>query len=163
MGTYWPLFYATPPYLLVGHSFGGINVRLFASTYPELVAGVILIDSCHEDQNNKMVPLFSKEVQDDYFKGFEFECSLIEFEESLEQVRNEKSLGNVPLYVITGGTQPIHTTGSWAYWMEFQKDLIYLSTNSKHFIVEDAGHAIHKDRPDHVVQLIRNMFESVCS
>ena len=36
-----------PPYLLVGHSFGGINVRLFASTYPEEVSGLLLVDASH--------------------------------------------------------------------------------------------------------------------
>ena len=38
------------PYILVGHSFGGINTLLFASTYPDEVAGVVLVDSSHEDQ-----------------------------------------------------------------------------------------------------------------
>ncbi len=33
-----------PPYLLVGHSFGGLNVRLFASDHPGAVAGIILVD-----------------------------------------------------------------------------------------------------------------------
>lgn len=36
-----------PPYVLVGHSFGGINVRLFASTYPEEVSGLLLVDASH--------------------------------------------------------------------------------------------------------------------
>jgi len=39
---------AKPPYVLVGHSFGGLNMRLFASKYPEKVAALILIDSVHE-------------------------------------------------------------------------------------------------------------------
>jgi pimeloyl-ACP methyl ester carboxylesterase len=39
-----------PPYILVGHSFGGLNMRLFASKYPELVASLILIDSVHENR-----------------------------------------------------------------------------------------------------------------
>ncbi len=40
------------PYLLVGHSFGGYNVRYFASEYPELTAGLVLIDSSHPQQFN---------------------------------------------------------------------------------------------------------------
>ncbi|HUB30383.1 MAG TPA: alpha/beta hydrolase [Terracidiphilus sp.] len=33
-----------PPYILVGHSFGGLVMRRYAVTYPEDVAGVVLID-----------------------------------------------------------------------------------------------------------------------
>lgn len=39
------------PYVLVGHSSGGLIMRLYASTYPEQVAGLVLVDSAHEDQN----------------------------------------------------------------------------------------------------------------
>jgi len=39
-----------PPYVLVGHSFGGFNVRLFASEHPEETAALVLIDSSHEQQ-----------------------------------------------------------------------------------------------------------------
>jgi len=40
-----------PPYLLVGSSFGGYNVRVFNGLYPDLVAGIVLVDSTQEDQN----------------------------------------------------------------------------------------------------------------
>jgi pimeloyl-ACP methyl ester carboxylesterase len=42
------------PYILVGYSFGGPNVRLYASKYPNDVAGVVLVDSSHEDQLQEM-------------------------------------------------------------------------------------------------------------
>lgn len=38
------------PYILVGHSLGGALVRLYAHTYPQGVAGMVLVDSAHEDQ-----------------------------------------------------------------------------------------------------------------
>lgn len=41
------------PYILVGHSLGGANIRLYASKYPDEVIGIILVDSAHEDQLNK--------------------------------------------------------------------------------------------------------------
>lgn len=40
-----------PPYLLVGASFGGFPVRVFAGKYPNEVAGVVLVDATHEDQH----------------------------------------------------------------------------------------------------------------
>lgn len=40
-----------PPYVLVGASFGGFPVRIFAGKFPNEVAGVVLVDSSHEDQH----------------------------------------------------------------------------------------------------------------
>lgn len=38
-----------PPYVLVGHSFGGIHARVYAARYPQDVAGVVLVDSSHPE------------------------------------------------------------------------------------------------------------------
>ncbi|MBI4006747.1 MAG: alpha/beta hydrolase [Gammaproteobacteria bacterium] len=38
------------PYILVGHSFGGYNMQLFASRYPYATAGLVLVDSSHAEQ-----------------------------------------------------------------------------------------------------------------
>lgn len=37
------------PYILVGHSFGGNNMQLFAKTYPQDVVGLVLVDAVHAD------------------------------------------------------------------------------------------------------------------
>ncbi|MEM1282182.1 MAG: alpha/beta hydrolase [Chlamydiota bacterium] len=51
------------PYVLVGHSLGGVNVRLYANTYPDEVVGVVLVDSAHEDQLAKLpMPNWNKGV-----------------------------------------------------------------------------------------------------
>lgn len=39
-----------PPYVLVGHSWGGGIARVFAAKYPAEVAGMVLVDSTHEDE-----------------------------------------------------------------------------------------------------------------
>jgi pimeloyl-ACP methyl ester carboxylesterase len=38
------------PYVMVGHSFGGLYTRVFAHQYPEDVVGVVLLESSHPDQ-----------------------------------------------------------------------------------------------------------------
>jgi pimeloyl-ACP methyl ester carboxylesterase len=48
------------PFILVGASFGGHTVRLFAKKYPEEVAGIILLDARHETINSKMPPAWKK-------------------------------------------------------------------------------------------------------
>lgn len=42
-----------PPYVLVGASFGGINSRVYAGLYPDEVAGLVLVDSAHEDESQR--------------------------------------------------------------------------------------------------------------
>ena len=39
-----------PPYVLAGHSFGGLPVRAFADLYPKLITGLVLVDASHPDQ-----------------------------------------------------------------------------------------------------------------
>lgn len=39
-----------PPYVLAGWSFGGLNSRIYGGLYPKEIAGMVLIDSAHEDE-----------------------------------------------------------------------------------------------------------------
>jgi len=43
-----------PPYVLVGHSYGGANVQLYTYTYPQEVVGLVLVDASHEDETERL-------------------------------------------------------------------------------------------------------------
>ena len=49
-----------PPFILVGHSFGGYNVRVFNGRYPDEVSGLILVDSVQEDQYKLLPPIWNQ-------------------------------------------------------------------------------------------------------
>ena len=44
------------PFVLVGHSLAGMDVRMFASQYPSEVVGMVLVDSSHPDQDDRFPP-----------------------------------------------------------------------------------------------------------
>jgi pimeloyl-ACP methyl ester carboxylesterase len=60
-----------PPYVLVGHSMGGFDVRLFASLYRSDVAGMVLVDSSHPDQENRFPPEL-KNMEGSWLREAEF-------------------------------------------------------------------------------------------
>ncbi|MEO1258689.1 MAG: alpha/beta hydrolase [Bacteroidota bacterium] len=114
-----------PPYILVGHSLGGLYVRGFAKYHPQLLAGIVLIDPADftETHQNKrlyydvlnweaakvdsLIQLFI-----DRRKNRRGQVSLSRQRESqvLEELResefkeiNMDSLPNIPVHIITGG------------------------------------------------------------
>jgi pimeloyl-ACP methyl ester carboxylesterase len=45
-----------PPYVIVGHSMGGYDVRVYTSLYRNEIVGMVLVDSSHPDQENRFPP-----------------------------------------------------------------------------------------------------------
>jgi len=45
-----------PPYVMVGHSIGGVHIRVFANRFSDEVAGLVFVDSSHPDQRRRLPP-----------------------------------------------------------------------------------------------------------
>ena len=60
-----------PPYVLVGHSMGGFDVRLYASLYRDQVAAMVLVDASHPDQENRFPPEL-KNMEGSWLREAEF-------------------------------------------------------------------------------------------
>lgn len=59
--------HVAPPFVLVGHSMGGLFVRVFVDLYPAEVAGMVLLDAAHPDQH-----LRSSAINTHMSTGFRF-------------------------------------------------------------------------------------------
>ena len=116
-----------PPYVLVGHSLGGAYVRGFAAYYPEMLAGLVIIDPADftETQQNKRLVYrdlgFSETEIDTLFgrgekanienkKNSTAPLSIQEEGEVLEEMRktdfkeiHDSELPNIPVHILTGG------------------------------------------------------------
>lgn len=51
------------PYIMVGHSTGGMLVRLYAHSYPSEVIGMVLVDAQHEDQFERLSPTIQQNLK----------------------------------------------------------------------------------------------------
>ncbi|GAE25519.1 hypothetical protein JCM9140_1519 [Halalkalibacter wakoensis JCM 9140] len=149
------------PYILVGHSFGGVNVRLFATEYPNDVCGILLIDSTPEEYREKFLPTMPKEFQLAYNKQFVIEGTYDEFMESLKQLQDSKRKLHVPLIVLSAGKKAHYSKESQLLWNKMQKEISDLSTNSQFIIAKKSAHYIQDDEPEVVVSAVKSLIDSV--
>jgi pimeloyl-ACP methyl ester carboxylesterase len=162
------------PYVLVGHSFGGLNVILYASRYPDEVAGIVLEDSSHPDQDSRFLAVLPPESSDESsdlasirndVSAPPHDIKGVDWVISSDQVRVVKSLGDVPLIVLTAapgsiysGRIPTDVAASLDQaWQDMQNDLARLSSNSTHIVATKVGHTIHYQEPQLVVDAILDL------
>jgi len=164
------------PYVLVGHSFGGYVVRLFAAQHPDDIVGVVLVDSSHQEQPAQLQSRVSAAAWDEVSVFFGADNpENMDFTASASQVRRAQSLGSLPLVVLEATEQATNTTEAGisettateidtamsSLWPELQADLATLSTEGTHRVVTDSGHFIHEDNPTAVVAAITNVLSGV--
>jgi pimeloyl-ACP methyl ester carboxylesterase len=159
------------PYVLVGHSMGGVNVRLLAGAHPEAVAGMVLVDAMSEAQPAQYWSLIPEEDMAMFRAGIAQLPEGTDFEtlsRGLADVAKAGNLGAKPLVVLTRdvedappGTPPEKVTQMRSAWQHMQADLAGLSTNSAHVVVKGAHHMIHVERPGMVAAAIREVVGAV--
>ncbi|WP_174733195.1 alpha/beta fold hydrolase [Mesobacillus harenae] len=150
-----------PPYILVGHSYGGVNARLYATEYPSEVCGLILVDSTPEDYRERFLPTMPEEFHQAYNKQFVYEGNFDEFMESLKQVKESRRNLNIPLLVIAAGKKDHYSKESQELWNEMQRELLQISSNSEFIIAENSAHYIQNDEPEVIVNAIKRLIDSV--
>ncbi|MFC5650403.1 alpha/beta fold hydrolase [Paenibacillus solisilvae] len=147
----------TPPYILVGHSFGGVNVRLYASEFPNDVVGVLLVDATPEEYRERFLPSMPREFQEAYNKQFIHESTFDEFMESLGQLKLKRHLGNIPLIIISAGKKDHYSPSSQELWHEMQRETLSISENSEFIIAYNSAHYIQNYEPSIIIDGIKRL------
>jgi pimeloyl-ACP methyl ester carboxylesterase len=152
------------PYVLVGHSFGGLNVRLFAARHQGEVAGLVLVDSTPESYPTLESGLRTTEEMSRIRNSFrtarpaaksEFD-SLIE---SASQVRNAGPLPDVPVVVIAAGAWKGDSASVRETWLKLQSDLCRQAPQCRQVVAEQSGHYVQFDEPEIVVEAILDVIQ----
>lgn len=177
------------PYLLVGHSLGGLNIQIFAANYPEQVAGMVLIDPPPldwfiEGPFPQLTQLLEHEtaalwqaveaarVADDpgQVNQVGFIEALASEQEQLQmssgpQAAGIESFEALPLVVIAA-TEPNPQFGEQAeafqqFWIKQNEALLSKSSNSKFLLAEDSSHMINRDAPQLIIEAVKGMLDDL--
>ena len=176
------------PYVLVGHSYGGLIVRLYASTYPKDVSGLVLIDALSEGLQDAETPqqwaIQRKLIQNDDPENLALYPALerIDVDRSCYQIRAAPALHPMPIVVlsadrpwgpqvpsmIAAGKLPADIPPDFGYVTDAaqkkaQERLAKLVPNENHITNTNSGHEIHKEQPQLVIDAIREVVEAVRS
>ena len=152
------------PYVLVGHSWGGLIARLFASTYPDEVAGLVLVDSASEFLKNSLTPAQWAtyiEATKKLIESNGFEAP--DHTRTLGLLHSSPRVRPLPIVVLTSDKRFDFGAGgaeTWPAWRTAQDRLAKL-LNAKHVSDTNSGHAIQMERPQVVIDSIREVVDAV--
>jgi pimeloyl-ACP methyl ester carboxylesterase len=165
------------PYVLAAHSAGGLVARLYASTYPDDVVGMVLVDSTNEniwrDFKAHLTSAQYARIEASTLDHAELEAAYPEAEElftapladtpSVVQVRDARAaapLRPLPLVVLAHGIPFAPPFPGWptdtmeTVMLDAQKDLATLVPDARLVVATKSGHNIHQDQPDLVIDAI---------
>jgi pimeloyl-ACP methyl ester carboxylesterase len=172
------------PYVLVGHSAGGLVVRLYASAYPDEVVGMVLLDSTHEDvwlrfqealapdqwAEFEALTVTNQELLDAYPEAEQWYTAPLADDATTGQVRQARKdapLHPMPLVVLAHGIPFADPFPGWpSYKMEgimfaLQQDLSKLVPDARLIVATESGHNIHQDQPELVIDAVQQVVAAV--
>jgi pimeloyl-ACP methyl ester carboxylesterase len=141
------------PYVIVGHSYGGMVVREFAAVYPTEVAGMVLIDASSEPE----IPVYDRLHAGAWVDGTVTPATnqRIDIHATVSELEAAPSLGATPLVVLTAEVLEdrwLRTVPLLA--ARAQTRLAGLSEDSIHVLERGVGHFIPREDPAAVIAAV---------
>jgi pimeloyl-ACP methyl ester carboxylesterase len=169
------------PYVLAGHSLGGLFVRLYASTYPDEVVGLILVDPYSERLETLLTPeRWADLVRFNVRSGSDTVEPIPGYGDLetlgygrdnvvMRQAAASTPLGPMPLAVlaharpfdVAEGVEGFSSDALETVLRTANEDMATLVPNARLFVAKDSGHDIHQDQPGLVTEAIRQVVTGV--
>jgi pimeloyl-ACP methyl ester carboxylesterase len=146
-----------PAYVVVGHSYGGFVSRLFAARYPSDTAGLVLVDSSHEDEIAPYRRFYGDSPEGDWVDGGD----PIDIDATARALRETAhDFGDLPLAVVKAGRYEDVLTVR--LWDRTQADLATMSSNSV-LVQARGGHFVMHDDPRVLLAAVQAVVDSARS
>jgi pimeloyl-ACP methyl ester carboxylesterase len=151
-----------PPYVLVGHSLGGLYMQYFARNYPQEVAGLVLVDSTHWEQHlamgNQANTPYNSRTAVTLFMPWIMRREISDSLDAGKQVHASPTAVSIPTIVLSSTRGPAgETPAARALAARLQDEIAADFPDADHVRVNDSGHYIQKDQPEVVAEAARKL------
>jgi pimeloyl-ACP methyl ester carboxylesterase len=161
-----------PPYVLVGHSYGGLLTRLYAYEHPRDVSGVVLVDALGRDMFRRQLAIWPRTVDvEDRRKFAEPVTDGVDLQSGSRLADRVRSLGAIPLAVVEAGRHqelfgfmpPALRRAQVELWRRSQAELAGLSSDHVLVRAERSDHVVQRldGQPQVVVRAVRAVVRAV--
>ncbi len=153
------------PYVIVAHSWGGLIGRLYASTYPEEVSGLVLLDPGSEFMQDALTPAqWAFFVRESKKKGDPKTLEAADYRPSVRALRAAPPVRGIPAVVLSAdecwfvfpGFDAKETCKAW----NEAQDLLSAHLDAEHITRTNSGHFIQGENPRLVIREIREVVEA---
>lgn len=158
------------PYILVSHSIAGFYARRFVTRFPGEAAGLVFVDSSHEEQVWRLKELDPEGPAPDDMSArigyFTMPGQRLEWRTDLPLIVLGRGLPT-PRRARDGSNSSTNRMTEEQFvawdrtWRGFQEDLAKRSPRGEFRLAEKSGHFIQRDQPELVIQAIRDMISRV--
>lgn len=155
-----------PPYILVGHSLGGLYQYVYAKLYPNEVAGIVLLDPTHPrhwETLQREFPLGSNMIKAMRLTVFSA-TDRKEFD-AQTQCLNTLSMSqplNIPTKLLVSGRFRSEERGAYENMLKpLRQDWQRLLGTKQLQTVWDSGHYIQKDSPEEIVSAVQKLLTEI--
>jgi len=150
-----------PPYVLVGHSLGGLYAQYFARQFPSEVRGLLLIDSTHWNQQLPTAlgaPSTYGRPGTFLYMPFIMRRELADSAQAGEQVHGSPPAGDIPTIVLSR-TRPLNSDAANSETLAavLQQEIAADFPGATHVNVANSGHYIQRDQPAVVINAARQL------
>jgi pimeloyl-ACP methyl ester carboxylesterase len=165
------------PYVLAGHSNGGLFTQLYASTYPRQVAGLVLIDAVHSATIKRRLAMLKPLVSPEEWQVLRqlmitvpprlVDPEQVDIWTSERQTRialRRSPIRPMPLVVLAHGHPEPGTPFvelEERLWRQLQRELAHLVPGSRLVIATESGHDIQHEQPELVLNAIHDVVLAV--
>lgn len=162
-----------PPFILVGHSYGGLLARAFAASHPGQVAGMVLVDPADERFNPALRQLDAARAAEDERQFAAFVPAKFQPEFKLLQPILDSGtlplagkLPDVPTVVLTSVQQAekpmffLETLQAVAIKRDLHADFLRQFTQGSQVVTAKSGHNIQLEEPELVIAAINEVIDA---